>query len=181
MQPSRMDDPVELESQACSSRPICGRELWQESASAARTHLGWIQAGGQIEERFTLSNTSSLPASWVQINDRSTLPEFNANRSTSISAGYLDQWSLTATCNQRGLFYLGGAIVRQVTRSEFSKSPFTIHNGPHCWSCPSSRSARDHDRAIRRLRGMAVRAATRLTKQSRSHGARIFITATARA
>ena len=90
------------------------------------THLGWIQVGGQIEERFTLSNTSSLPASWVQVNDQSTLPEFNANRSTSISAGYFDQWSLTATCNQRGLFYLGGAIIQ--TGDPFGIFEVTIHD-----------------------------------------------------
>jgi len=59
------------------------------------TRLGWVQVGGQIEERITLSNTSLFPASWIQFEDQSTFPEFNASRSTSISAGFFDQWRLS--------------------------------------------------------------------------------------
>ena len=75
------------------------------------TKLGWVQVGGQVEERVTLSNASIFPASWIEFVDESTLPGFNAGRSTSIGAGYFDQWTINASCDQRGLFYLGGAKI----------------------------------------------------------------------
>jgi uncharacterized protein (DUF58 family) len=88
-------------------------------------NLGWVQVGGQIEERFTLSNTSSLPAPWVQFIDQSTLPEFYASRSIGIRAEYFDKWSVIATCKQRGLYYLGDAIIK--TSDPFGIFDVTIH------------------------------------------------------
>jgi len=88
-------------------------------------NLGWVQVGGQIEERFTLSNTSSLPAPWIQFIDQSTLPEFNASRLTGLSAEYFDKWSVSATCKQRGLYYLGDAIIK--TSDPFGIFDVTIH------------------------------------------------------
>ena len=104
--------------------------LWAQSLGGSlqlrrETRLGWVQVGGQVEERITLSNTSLLPASWIQFNDQSTLPEYNANRSISISAGFFEQWTLTANCNQRGFFYLGGANI--LTGDPFGIFEVTIH------------------------------------------------------
>ena len=84
-------------------------------------NLGWVQVGGQIEERFTLSNTSLLPAPWIQFIDQSTLPEFNASRSTGLGAEYFDKWTVNATCKQRGLYYLGDAKIK-------TSDPFGIFN-----------------------------------------------------
>jgi uncharacterized protein (DUF58 family) len=89
------------------------------------TRLRWIQVGGQIEERVTLSNGFSFPAAWIEFIDQSTLPGFNANRSTSINAGFFDQWTFTATCTQRGLFYLGGAKI--LTGDPFGIFEAAIH------------------------------------------------------
>ena len=88
-------------------------------------NLGWVQVGGQIEERFTLSNTSSLPAPWIQFIDQSTLPEFNASRSTGISSEYFDKWTVSATCKQRGLYYLGDAKIQ--TGDPFGIFNVTVH------------------------------------------------------
>jgi uncharacterized protein (DUF58 family) len=104
--------------------------LWARALGAdiqlrRETRLRWIQVGGQIEERITLSNGFSFPAAWVEFIDQSTLPGFNASKSTSINAGYFDQWTLTATCAQRGLFYLGGAKV--LTGDPFGIFEVTIH------------------------------------------------------
>jgi uncharacterized protein (DUF58 family) len=76
------------------------------------TKLGWALIGGKVEERITLSNASTFPAAWIEFEDESTLPDFNASRSTSIGAGHFDQWTVNAICSQRGLFYLGGATMR---------------------------------------------------------------------
>lgn len=90
--------------------------LWTRSLGGSvhvrrETHIGWIQVGGQIEERITLSNTSLLPAPWVEFRDQSTLPEFNASKVTGIPAGYFDIYTVSTACNQRGLFTLGPANI----------------------------------------------------------------------
>ncbi|MBI5952658.1 MAG: DUF58 domain-containing protein [Chloroflexi bacterium] len=90
---------------------VWARSLGRDIELRRETRLRWIQVGGQIEERITLSNGFSLPAAQVEFMDQSTLPGFDASRSTSINAGYFDQWTLSATCKQRGLFYLGGAVI----------------------------------------------------------------------
>jgi uncharacterized protein (DUF58 family) len=90
---------------------IWARALGRDIELRRETRLRWVQVGGQIEERITLSNGFSLPAAQVEFMDQSTLPGFDASRSTSINAGYFDQWTLSATCKQRGLFYLGGAEI----------------------------------------------------------------------
>lgn len=90
---------------------IWTRALGKDIELRRETRLRWVQVGGQIEERITLSNGFSLPAAQVEFLDQSTLPGFDASRSTSINAGYFDQWTLSAACKQRGLFYLGGAEI----------------------------------------------------------------------
>ena len=107
-----MDDPARgIRRHICHRISLGARRLAANIQLRRETRLRWIQVGGQIEERVTLSNGFSFPAAWVEFIDQSTLPGFNANRSTSINAGYFDQWTFTATCTQRGLFYLGGAKI----------------------------------------------------------------------
>ncbi len=72
-------------------------------------HIGWVQAGGQIEERFTVSNHSFFPALWLELKDRSTLPGYNVNTTLSVRSGEFKQWTTPGACNQRGLYYLGDA------------------------------------------------------------------------
>jgi uncharacterized protein (DUF58 family) len=90
---------------------VWARALGRDVELRRETRLRWVQVGGQIEERITLSNGFLLPAAQVEFMDQSTLPGFDASRSTSINAGYFDQWTLSATCKQRGLYYLGGAEI----------------------------------------------------------------------
>jgi uncharacterized protein (DUF58 family) len=104
--------------------------VWTRSLGAnlqlrRETRLGWVQVGGQIEERITLSNTSLFPASWIKFKDHSTLPDFNANKSLSISSGFFEQWNFTAPCNQRGFFHLGDADI--LTGDPFGIFEVTIH------------------------------------------------------
>jgi uncharacterized protein (DUF58 family) len=73
--------------------------------------LGWVEIGGQAEENLTLSNTSALPASRIELIDHSTLPGFDASKSTSIGSGFFEQWNVTAVCEQRGFFSLGDAEI----------------------------------------------------------------------
>jgi uncharacterized protein (DUF58 family) len=85
--------------------------LGREIKLLRETRLNWVQVGNHIEERLTLSNTSMFPAPHVELKDYSTLPNFNAGRVTSISAGSIDQWTVSAFCQRRGMFTLGDAEI----------------------------------------------------------------------
>ncbi len=91
---------------------IWTRALGREMHLRRETRLSWIQVGGQIEERLTLSNAHSFPAAWVEFLDQSTLPGFDASKYTSIGSGSFEQWNVSAICSQRGSYYLGGALIR---------------------------------------------------------------------
>ncbi len=69
---------------------------------------GWAQVGDTLEERFSLQNSGGLPATWVEIEDRSTLPGYNASRATGVDAGSTNQWITSGACTRRGLYWLGG-------------------------------------------------------------------------
>lgn len=104
---------------------LWSRSLGKEIQLRRETRLSWVQVGGHIEERLTLSNTSLFPAPFIQFIDHSTLPEFNAGKSTSISAGGIDQWTVSAFCKQRGMFSLGAAEI--ISGDPFNLFEVTIH------------------------------------------------------
>ncbi len=91
---------------------LWSRSLGKEIQLHRETRLSWVKVGGYIEERLSLSNTSLFPAPNVEFIDRSTMPDFNASKVTSISAGAIDQWTVNAVCKQRGMFTLGDALIK---------------------------------------------------------------------
>ena len=57
--------------------------LWSRSLSGGlffkrEMRFGWAQVGDRLEERFTLQNQGELPAIWVEVQDHSTLPDYQA-------------------------------------------------------------------------------------------------------
>ena len=46
--------------------------------------FGWAQVGDRLEERFTLKNSFPLPATWVTLQDQSTLPDHHASVATGV-------------------------------------------------------------------------------------------------
>lgn len=68
---------------------------------------GWVQVGDALEERFTLKNTSWLPATWVELEDHSSLPGYDASLATGVDGSGTNQWRKKGTCNRRGLYQLG--------------------------------------------------------------------------
>lgn len=104
---------------------VWARSLGKEIQLRRETRLSWVQVGGHIEERLTLSNTSLFPAPFIQFIDHSTMPDFNAGKSTSISAGGIDQWTVSTFCKQRGMFSLGDAQV--ITGDPFNIFEVTLH------------------------------------------------------
>jgi uncharacterized protein (DUF58 family) len=69
---------------------------------------GWAQVGDQLEERFTLRNDFILPATWVTVQDHSTLPDHQASVATGVDGSSTSQWRILSRCTRRGVFTLGG-------------------------------------------------------------------------
>jgi uncharacterized protein (DUF58 family) len=72
---------------------------------------GWVQVGDLLEERFTLINQSWIPVTWVELEDRSTLPGYNASLATGVEGSGTTQWCKSGVCSRRGLYYLGDTLL----------------------------------------------------------------------
>jgi uncharacterized protein (DUF58 family) len=73
--------------------------------------FGWAQVGDRLEERFTLTNDFSLPATWVTVIDHSTLPDHHASIATGVDASGTSQWKVSTQCTKRGVYTLGGTTL----------------------------------------------------------------------
>jgi uncharacterized protein (DUF58 family) len=86
--------------------------VWAHSLAAGLAVLremryGWVQVGDVLEERFTLTNKGQLPATWVELEDHSTLPGYDASLATGVDAAGVNQWRKKGACDRRGLYQLG--------------------------------------------------------------------------
>lgn len=73
--------------------------------------FGWAQVGDRLEERFTLTNHFILPATWVTIQDYSTLPDHHASVATGVEGSSKSQWRVLTQCTRRGVYTLGGTTL----------------------------------------------------------------------
>jgi len=72
---------------------------------------GWAQVGDRLEERFTLNNKFILPATWVTVQDHSTLPDHHASVATGVDGSSESQWKILSQCTRRGVYTLGGTTL----------------------------------------------------------------------
>jgi uncharacterized protein (DUF58 family) len=72
---------------------------------------GWAQVGDRLEERFTLTNSFLLPATWVALQDHSTLPDHHASVATGVEGSSTSQWKVNTRCTRRGVYTLGGTTL----------------------------------------------------------------------
>ena len=72
----------------------------------------WAQVGDKLEEQFTLTNDGLVPATWVEMVDHSTLPDYSAARAIGIGNQETNKWHTTGVCTQRGVYTLGGTTLR---------------------------------------------------------------------
>jgi uncharacterized protein (DUF58 family) len=73
--------------------------------------FGWAQVGDRLEERFTLTNQFVLPATWVTLQDHSTLPDHHASVATGVEGSSSSQWKVSTRCTRRGVYTLGGTTL----------------------------------------------------------------------
>ncbi len=91
--------------------------LWARSLAKGldltrEMRFGWAQVGDRLVERFTLRNEGWAPAVWLEVNDRSTLPDYHASRGTGLPGRDSVRWHTEAICSRRGLFVLGPTYLR---------------------------------------------------------------------
>src|SRR6266511_924904 len=73
--------------------------------------FGWAQVGDRLEERFTLTNQFMLPATWVTLQDHSTLPDHYASVASGVDGSSTSQWKIQTRCTRRGVYTLGGTTL----------------------------------------------------------------------
>ena len=73
---------------------------------------GWAQVGDELEERFTVSNDSVFPATWVEIDDHSSLPDYHASLAVVVGGNSSSEHTTGGQCSRRGLYTLGGTSLQ---------------------------------------------------------------------
>lgn len=81
--------------------------LAQNLRLVRQMRFGWTQVGDRFEERFTLENSGWATCLWVEIEDQSNLPGYNANLVTGVDGRSHSEWRTDAVCSHRGLFTIG--------------------------------------------------------------------------
>lgn len=66
-----------------------------------------VFAGESVRERFRVSNRSWLPRTWVQVNDGSTVPGYNASRSVRVKSRSSAAWTSDLRAERRGRYRIG--------------------------------------------------------------------------
>ena len=96
------------------------------------THSDWVQVGDRLRERFVVSNSSRWPVLWVETDDKSDLPGYQASRVETVTGrGGLAWWDAQAYCKRRGLYTLGPVAMR-------TGDPFGLFTAT--WTDPTTRN-----------------------------------------
>ncbi|MGD9092592.1 MAG: DUF58 domain-containing protein [Anaerolineales bacterium] len=88
------------------------RALSRYLALKREIRFGWAQVGDRLEERFTVYNRGPVPVMWVEVIDRSNMPDYMASRVTGVESRSKNQWRTQGICSQRGLFTLGPTTLK---------------------------------------------------------------------
>ena len=83
------------------------RQLQQQVTVERKLRYGWVQVGDRLEEQFTMTNGSWLPALWAEVFDESDLPGYEVKRVASCPAFGSARWTTDKVCTRRGIFILG--------------------------------------------------------------------------
>jgi uncharacterized protein (DUF58 family) len=97
------------------------RTLAQSLRLEREIRFGWAQVGDRLEERFTLHNSSRLPALWAEVLDHSDLPGYRPSQVTGVDGRSTQLWRTQGACTHRGIFHLGPA-------SLISSDPLSIYS-----------------------------------------------------
>jgi uncharacterized protein (DUF58 family) len=104
--------------------------LWARSLARGLSliremRFGWAHVGDRLEERFTLLHTGYLPALWIEVEDHTTMPDYNVSRVTGINSQSENRWVTQGVCTRRGVFVLGPTTLH--TGDPFGLYKVTLH------------------------------------------------------
>jgi uncharacterized protein (DUF58 family) len=101
------------------------RNLARSLSLTREIRYGWAHVGDRLEERFTLTNSSFIPAPWVEIIDQTTMPDYTAGRVTGVDGTSQNRWHTRGRCTRRGIFTLGPTTVH--TGDPFGLYTLSLH------------------------------------------------------
>lgn len=78
-----------------------------------------VQAGQSIIEQLEIRNDLRVPKFWLEIEEKSDLPDHQSMHVVSLGGNSRRQWRIETVCHRRGLYTLGPIIVR-------SSDPFEL-------------------------------------------------------
>ncbi|MCZ7666344.1 MAG: DUF58 domain-containing protein [Chloroflexi bacterium] len=149
--------------------------LWTYSLAknlhiSRKLRFGWVSIGDRLSEAFELRNSSFIPALWVEINDESTVPGYDASIVQSVGAASQMSWRRSAVCLRRGQYLIGPWSLRcgdpfgifSATRRFLETTEIIIHPPIHSKlpiPLPSGKSA-GRARARQRAVQATINAAT---------------------
>ncbi len=81
--------------------------LAQHLSLVREMRFGWAQVGDRLEERFTLENHGWASCLWIEIEDQSNLPGYQADLVTGVEGRSHTEWRTESVCSHRGLFTIG--------------------------------------------------------------------------
>ncbi len=90
---------------------LWARSLARNLAARRKMRYGWTQVGDRLEERFILSNAGWAPAIWLEVQDHSDLPGYDASCVTAVDAEGFTEWRTQGICTRRGLFSIVPASI----------------------------------------------------------------------
>lgn len=82
-------------------------QLAHHVAATRQVRSGWVAVGDRLQEHFVLTNSGTLPAVWVAIDDASTVPGYRSGVVRSVGGNQVLRWRETAVCLFRGQYQLG--------------------------------------------------------------------------
>jgi uncharacterized protein (DUF58 family) len=91
---------------------IWARQMAGGLRGRRRLRFGWVSVGDRLSEEFVLTNSTALPALWVEVIDESNVPGYRVAVVRSVAAGDSDRWRDSAVCMRRGQYRLGPWALR---------------------------------------------------------------------
>ena len=91
---------------------LWARALAQGLQFTREVRYGWAQVGDELEERFVITNNSAFPATWVEIDDHSSMPGYHPSLATIVGSHDRYEFITHGMCARRGLYTLGGTTLQ---------------------------------------------------------------------
>ena len=100
------------------------REIRRTLRAGRQLRHGWVNVGDRLVEDFEVAKDGWLPVLWVEIQDDSSVPDYNPSIVRSLSTSQI-HWHQEAICQHRGQYTLGPW--RLISGDPFGIFRVTIH------------------------------------------------------